>query len=264
MARKKKKIGPPRRLHTLFDIAKAGRDAAVSTILSPIKYLSAPKADGHPVLLLPGFMTHDISMAPLQTFLNAKGYNAHAWNGGINWGPSEERMEHIKTRLKEVYEENGQQKVSLVGWSLGGIYARELAREFPEMVRDVISLGSPFEAVNHPESTVVGKLFSYINPDVEPAMSFDPSLPIEPPMTSIYTQEDGVAHWQACLLKENKKTENIEVKSSHIGLIVCPQVLTVLLDRLAQPEGKWKKFDSKNYVLSRIKLPKKQAHRKKP
>lgn len=258
--KQEKKIGPPSRLHTIFEGVTAYRDLCLSATAWPFKKMALPQGDGHPVLLLPGFLAHDVSMEPMRHFLNEMNYKAEAWQGGVNWGPTEERLDHIKKRLKKIYDDNDGQKVSLIGWSLGGLYARELAREFPEMVRDVISLGSPFQATNNPDSTVVGSVFKHINPDIDPEVDFDFNLPITPPMTSIYTKKDGVVHWQTCLLKQDKKTENIEVNSSHMGLIVNPQVLTILADRLAQPEGQWKKFIPSKHPFARIKHPDKQAH----
>ncbi|TNE30571.1 MAG: alpha/beta hydrolase [Alphaproteobacteria bacterium] len=260
----KKKLGPPGKLCTVFEGVTAYRDTWASLTSLPLgKEFLLPKGDGHPVLLIPGFLGHDVCMSPMKMFLESMNYKVAHWEGGINWGPSEETLTHIKDRLHEVYEQNGRQKVSLVGWSLGGIYARELAREFPDMVRDVISLGSPFQVVKHPDATVLSPLFSHLNPDIEPEIAFDPDLPIEPPMTSVYTQWDGIVHWKTCLLPEDKKTENIEVNSSHLGLIFSPQVATILADRLAQPEGQWHKFAASKHPFSMIRHHKNQAHNKR-
>jgi len=238
--KKNKKIGPPNKLHTLFEGAIAGRDRFHSLLSLKTLKKSLPKGDKHPVLLFPGFLASDKSMQPLCNLLNQLNYTAETWQGGINWGPSDERLEHTRKRLKQIYDENGGQKVSLIGWSLGGIYVRELAREYPDMVRSVITLGTPFHAVHNPDSTVVGSLFSYVNPDIEPESIFDPNLPIIPPITSIYTKKDGIAHWKTCLLKADKKTENIEVDTSHMGLVVNLNVFKIIANRLAQPQGQWK------------------------
>lgn len=255
---KKDTIGPPEKWNTLFEGPIACRDYFLSSVERLEDSKNLPKGDGHPVLLLPGFLASDGNMLYMKKFLNNMNYKAEPWQGGVNWGPSDDRLEHLKKRLKQIYTENNNQKVSLIGWSLGGIYARKLAQEFPEMVRDVISLGSPFQAINNPNSTIVGALFSKINPDIKPDKIFDPSLPIEAPMTSIYTKNDGVVNWEACLLKEDFKTENISVDSSHMGLIFNRDALTIIANRLSQPEGQWKKHAQPKAPLSKVsKTPKK-------
>ncbi len=259
------KIGRPSLLHTAFEGVRAGRDITLMLATKPLRGM-LPQGDGHPVLVLPGFLSNDGPTWPLRAFLDDIGYEAEAWNGSVNWGPSEQTLQHLKDRLKEVYDKHGGQKVSLVGWSLGGIYARELAREFPDVVRGVISLGSPHHAAKHATDAPIEKLFKFINPDIDPAALLidDPDVPIEPPMTSIYTEADGVVHWKTCILKECPKTENIEVDSSHTGIIFSPQTLTVIADRLSQPEdGPWKKFNTWDYPLAWIKDDKQQVHRSK-
>ena len=105
--------------------------------------MRAPKGDGHPVLALPGFLASDLSMAPMRRYLGALGYEAHAWRMGRNLGGLARMREALRARLSEIHAASGR-KVSLVGWSLGGVYARDLALQAPDMVRSVITLGSPF------------------------------------------------------------------------------------------------------------------------
>src|SRR5512142_403176 len=113
-----------------------------SLLLSPL-LLSAPRGDGHPVLTLPGFLASDLSMAPMRRYLKELGYDARAWQMGRNIGGVARMRAALRDRLAEIHGETGR-KISIVGWSLGGVYARDLALQAAEMVRSVVTLGSPF------------------------------------------------------------------------------------------------------------------------
>lgn len=192
--------------------------------------MQAPKGDGHPVLILPGMLADDGSTFVLRRYLQALGYQVHPWKLGRNWGPSTAIREGIRTRFKEL-SDRYQRRVSIVGWSLGGIYAREIAREFPALTRQVITLGSPFGAGYRIEG----------EPSPALAARLLPAPPV--PCTAIYSKSDGVVPWQACLEQEGPQTDNIEVQASHIGMGVNALVLWAVADRLAQAEGQWKHFD---------------------
>lgn len=208
----------------------------------------APYGDGHPVLVLPGFTAGDTSTLPLRSFLKSRGYAVYGWNLGLNLGqdidpeaggPSE-RLQH---RLRNLRLQYGR-KVSLIGWSLGGLYARELARIMPEEVRLVITMGSPF--IHTTKSTHTVRLYELINgrkaedisPTLRERMHASPPLPT----TSIYSRTDGIAAWQSCVEPAGHLSENIEVDSSHCGLGHHPLALWAIADRLAQPEGEWQPF----------------------
>ena len=105
--------------------------------------MRAPRGDGHPVLTLPGFLASDLSMAPMRRYLRELGYDAYAWKMGRNIGGVSRMRAALRDRLDEIHDATGR-KVSIVGWSLGGVYARDLALQAPEMVRCVVTLGSPF------------------------------------------------------------------------------------------------------------------------
>lgn len=192
--------------------------------------LQAPHGDGHPVLVLPGMLAGDGSTFILRRYLKALDYQVHPWKLGRNWGPSTEIRQGIRDRFEDL-SERYQRKISLVGWSLGGIYARELAREHPSLVRQVITLGSPFGAGYRVEGT----------PNPELAARLRPAPPV--PCTAIYSKSDGVVPWEACLEQEGPLTDNIEVQASHIGMGVNALVLWVIANRLAQKEGQWQPFD---------------------
>ena len=203
----------------------------------------SPPGDGHPVLVLPGFIASGVSTRPLRTFLHHLGYNSHCWKQGRNLGLHTELEEAMLARLRLLHERYGQ-KVSLVGWSLGGVYSRWLANHAPEVVRSVITLGSPF--VGNPKANHSWRLFERLSgqplDQIEPE-TFDRVRKTPPvPTTSIYTRTDGITAWQCCITEEGELSENVEVAGSHCGLGVNPLALHVIADRLAQPEGAWRRF----------------------
>jgi pimeloyl-ACP methyl ester carboxylesterase len=214
-----------------------------SLLLSPL-LLRAPRGDGHPVLTLPGFLASDLSMAPMRRYLKELGYDTYAWKMGRNFGGVASKRGALRDLLRRIHEETGR-KVSLVGWSLGGVYARDLALQMPDMVRSVITLGSPF--ANDIRATNATALYEALsgetvddNPEIRQAIAGD--LPV--PATSIYSRTDGIVNWRTSLLRPSKTAENIEVHlASHIGFGVNPAALWAVADRLAQAEGEFKHFD---------------------
>lgn len=239
-------IKAPSALLALTELPRALVEFGSLGLAAPI-LASAPRGDGHPVLVLPGFVTTDVSTAPLRRFLTGLGYDAHAWELGRNLGPKAigREGEKLIARLREIHEATGQ-KVSLVGWSLGGVMARQLSRRVPEAVRQVISLGSPF--TGRPHATNVWRTYQLLtgqrldDPDTRVQLN-ESNLPPPVPSTAIYTREDGVVAWQNCVEPEAPETDNIEVHGSHCGLGVNPAVLYAIADRLAQAEGDWQRFD---------------------
>ena len=214
-----------------------------SLMMSPL-LMRAPKGDGHPVLALPGFLASDLSMMPMRRYLTELGYDAHAWQLGRNLGGLARRRTALLERLEEIHART-RRKVSLIGWSLGGVYARDLALHAPDMVRYVMTLGSPF--ANDVRATNATRLYEALadetvgdDPEFLEAISGD--LPV--PATSIFSRADGVVNWQTCLLRPSTAAENVEVYlASHLGLGVNPAVLWAVADRLAQQEGHFSQFD---------------------
>lgn len=214
-----------------------------SLLLSPL-LMRAPRGDGHPVLALPGFLASDLSMAPLRRYLTELGYDTHAWRMGRNIGGVAKMRAALLDRLTAIHRNTGR-KVSVVGWSLGGVYARDLALQAPEMVRCVVTLGSPF--ANDIGATNATRLYEALsgevvgdNPELEQAIAGD--LPV--PATSIYSRSDGIVNWRTCLLRPSVTSENIEVHlASHVGIGVNPAALWAIADRLAQREGQFHPFD---------------------
>ena len=202
-----------------------------------------PRGDGHPVLVLPGFATADLYMLLLRRFLGGLGYKAHGWRLGFNLGYNKKLDHKLRKRLTELHDRYGC-KVSLAGWSLGGVYAREMARWRPKMVRFVITLGSPF--TGSPKATNIWRLYEYISghkiDDLDPELVNRMRTPPPVPTTAIYSRTDGVAAHKCCLDRDAPQCENIEVPGSHCGLAHNPIALWALADRLAQPENKWRPF----------------------
>jgi pimeloyl-ACP methyl ester carboxylesterase len=215
-----------------------------ASLLTAPLLLRAPRGDGHPVLALPGFLASDLSMAPMRRYLRELGYEAYAWEMGRNLGGISRLRAALRDRLGEIYAKSGR-KVSLVGWSLGGVYARDLALNAPDMVRYVVTLGSPF--ANDVRATNATRLYEALSGEVvgsDPvfAEAIGGDLPV--PTTSIFSRADGVVNWHTCLLRPSATAENVEVYlASHVGLGVNPAVLWAVADRLAQQEGQFSEFD---------------------
>lgn len=207
----------------------------------PLLHL-APRGDGHAVLVLPGFLASGRSTFPLRHILKRLGYKGHRWKLGINLGPSNINDTDVLARLHELRVRYGR-RVSLIGWSLGGLYARELAWRAPDDVRMVITLGAPIRyhertSANWIFDSLHGHLHDHIDPGIIEHGSKIPPVPC----TSIYSRSDGVVPWQCSLEMESATTENIRVYGSHCGLGHNPTALWAIFDRLAQPADQWTPF----------------------
>jgi pimeloyl-ACP methyl ester carboxylesterase len=203
----------------------------------------APAGDGHTVLVFPGLSASDATTFPLRGYLNSLGYQTRGWSQGFNFGPRSGVLEAAGRGLEQACDTSGR-KVSLIGWSLGGVYARELAKAMPDHVRCVITLGSPF--AGPPKSTNAWRIYELTSGrDIEREHGrFD--LPTAPPhpTTSIYSRSDGIVAWRGSIQQpHHAHTENVEVVASHIGLGLNPSTWWAVADRLAQPEGQWRPFE---------------------
>jgi pimeloyl-ACP methyl ester carboxylesterase len=200
---------------------------------------ATPRGDGHPVLVIPGLSADDNSTLLLRTFLKSRGYAPYGWGQGMNRSRRPGVNEQLHRSLDELTERHGR-KASLIGWSLGGVLARELAREKPGQVRQVITLGSQF-AAQGPVSNAwqLYELLCQGSEELIPERLRE-ALPV--PSTAIYSRSDGIVNWVGCREPEGPWTDNIEVEGTHSGLGHNPLVLYALAERLAQPEGQWQKF----------------------
>ncbi|MGB7373127.1 esterase/lipase family protein [Pontixanthobacter sp.] len=253
---------PPSRFHTLTEPGRAMAEYASFVALRPaMSHL--PQGDGHGVLVLPGFMATDRSTAPMRRLLSSLGYETAGWDLGRNVKVDNIRVAEMAKCVENLYDRTGG-KISIVGWSLGGVFARELAKMLPEKVRLVISLGSPIsDDRNH---TNASRLFEWLNgKEPEPLKEgrftgLDRAPPV--PTTSILTKTDGIVHWRGSVQASDAglpgQTENIVVNASHIGLGVNPTVMVAIADRLAQPEGAWKPFVPRGFTG--LLFPRDQLH----
>ncbi len=203
---------------------------------------AAPAGDGHPVLVFPGLAAGDFTTIVIRRFLRERGYSAQAWEQGLNFGPRPGVLEACIARVRQLRAEHGR-RVSLVGWSLGGVYAREIAKMLPDDVRVVVTLGAPFSG--SPKATNAWRVYQLVSGEKEidearfAALKATPSVPT----TSIFSRTDGVVAWQCSVEQETAWSENIEVHASHVGMGMNPTALYAIADRLAQPEGQWRRFD---------------------
>jgi pimeloyl-ACP methyl ester carboxylesterase len=205
---------------------------------------TAPRGDGHGVLVLPGLLASDSSTIPLRRFLAWLGYDVRGWDLGRNRGPTEEVLAGLPRALLDHAGRTGG-PVSLVGWSLGGVYARELARRHRRQIRQVITLGSPFAITDSRQSRVHGpyQRLAHLHADGARLPSRDQrARPIGVRSTSVYSRWDGIVSWQACVEPESRLHQNVEVRCSHVGFGVDPATLWLIADRLAEPPGQHRPF----------------------
>jgi pimeloyl-ACP methyl ester carboxylesterase len=221
--------------------ARAPFEYAASLMAAPW-LLSAPRGDGHAVLVYPGLLASDLSTRPLRRLLRTLGHDARGWDQGRNLGARSGVFDDALQRLRAVRAETGR-NVSLVGWSLGGLYAREIAKMAPEIVRVVVTLGSPFTGPR--DASNARRAYEWLQRGRTQSTHRHEDLRTPPPVptTSIYTRADGIVAWQCSVETPGPMAENIEVQASHTGLGVNPLALYALADRLAQPEGAWRPFD---------------------
>ncbi|MBL8272661.1 MAG: alpha/beta fold hydrolase [Xanthomonadales bacterium] len=203
-----------------------------------------PRGDGQPVVVFPGLAASDTSTLLLRQVLKRLGYVPYGWGQGFNAGPRHGVLKNCIERIEDIHVRHGR-SVSLVGWSLGGLYAREMAKLAPEQVRQVITMGSPF--AGHPRATNAWPLFRLLSGhhEVDPHLQARLREPPPRPTTSIFSRSDGVVAWQ-CSVQEAEhphQNENVELSASHFGMGFNPMVLYVIADRLAQGENAWRPFE---------------------
>ncbi|MBV9321921.1 MAG: alpha/beta hydrolase [Mycobacterium sp.] len=239
--RPRRSSAPPWSL-SLTDPGRAAVEFGLLVGARPLQRI-LPVGDGHPVLVLPGLLAGDGSTWALRRTLRRLGYRVHGWRLGRNIGPTAQAVAGMGERLNDLYTRYGT-PVSVIGWSLGGIYARGMARRGAPAVRQVITLGTPFRLTDHNQTRAGAafKRFSHLHVE-RAAVPVDlETEPLPVPATSIYSRYDGVVAWQACLDLRSPRAENISVIGSHFGYGHNPAVIWAIADRLAQPSGEWAPF----------------------
>jgi pimeloyl-ACP methyl ester carboxylesterase len=226
-------VAPP--LHLLAREARVA--AEVAWFLLRMRSLrDLPRGDGHPVIIVPGFGADDLMTQPLQRALLRLGYDARGWNLGRNLGMRPQIKTALVEYLQRLHAKHGN-KVSLVGWSLGGVFVREMARHQPQLVRRVFTLGSPING--EPDANNMLPFFRLANrgkPVSLDRQGFERRRKAPPvPCTAIFSKTDGIVAWRCCLEEAAVNTENIEVAGSHFGLVYNIEVLRILAERLASP-----------------------------
>ena len=216
--------------------------------------MTAPHGDGHPVLLLPGFMGSEVSLIGLELFLRNRGYAVETWGLGRNVGFNPKHATALEQKIRHLHHTTGR-KVSLVGWSLGGVFALYGAHQVPECVRCVVTLGSPLSV--DPEGSasppLVKAMYRLIAHPMGPAAhTMQPRarklrertrLPM--PLSCLYSISDGVVPAQEATVDGDPTLhENIRVPGSHVGLGFNAVVLWIVADRLSQPQGQWHRFEA--------------------
>jgi len=241
-----------------------------ATFLTTQSTLARPgHGDGHPVLVIPGFGTGDSTTQPLRWALKRHGYTALPWGLGSNFGPTRKIARELRLLLSEIHREHGR-NVTLIGWSLGGLLARTLAREYPDIVRQVITLGSPYRMMDNDEAlsfpgSIAQLVFNRLREGHDHSFEIlrvpeQDRVPLIVPATSIYSRTDNIADWRRCIDATgpdapNPRAENIEVRTSHLGLASNITVFAAILDRLMQPEGGWRPFQAPGSLRKMFPAP---------
>ncbi|RZU31131.1 esterase/lipase family protein [Blastococcus saxobsidens] len=201
----------------------------------------APRGEPHPVLVLPGWLASDVSTRTLRRWLGGLGHPTVGWDLGRNRGARAEVVEGVRTLVQRLADRHGT-TVSIVGQSLGGIFARRLAERSPHLVRQVVSLGSPFAGVVARKRAPSGAGMYQAHRELRAVGTVRRAPALRVPSTSVYSRWDGVVDWRTCLQEEGPISENVAVHAGHLGMGIDPAVLWIVADRLAQPQGAWRPF----------------------
>ncbi|RBY83578.1 alpha/beta hydrolase [Geodermatophilus sp. TF02-6] len=244
MARPNPSSARRRRLLAATEPARAVASAGALAAALPLLRL-APRGEPHPVLVLPGLLASDASTTTLRRWLRGLGYPVVGWELGRNRGPTPQVVGALPGLVERLADQHGT-PVSVVGQSLGGIFARRLALRVPQQVRQVVTLGSPFRLVDRPDDSPGARVYRRYRPlhggtRISSARG-EGARPLPVPSTSVYSRWDGVVDWRACLQEQGPRSENVEVHASHLGMGHDPAVLWVVADRLAQTREGWRPF----------------------
>ncbi|MGY1699784.1 esterase/lipase family protein [Geodermatophilus sp. SYSU D00766] len=234
--------GRRRTLLAATEPVRAAASAGALALAYPL-LRGAPRGERHGVLVLPGLLASDASTVTLRRWLRGLGYPVVGWELGRNRGPTKEITDELP-RLVQRLAEQHDGPVSIVGQSLGGIYARRLALRVPRLVRQVVSLGSPFGTAGRPADDTPGARayarYRHLHAVPRARGGLASGLPV--PSTAVYSRWDGVVDWRACRQQPGPRAENVGVHASHLGMGHDPAVLWLVADRLAQTRDGWAPF----------------------
>jgi pimeloyl-ACP methyl ester carboxylesterase len=230
-------IGVP---HALLVLLEARAPLEGLGLLAAWPWLARmPRGDGRPVLLAPGYGASDASMQALFRYLDWLGYDMHHWGLGRNRGKVAPNVRALRERVRGLRSERGGAAVTLIGWSLGGVIVREVARDVPEAVREVITLGTP--VVGGPKYTRVGAMFARrenVDLDQIEQLAHERNLRLIPcPLTCIYSKSDGIVSWRATIDRYNPQARHLRVSGSHLGMGFNPRVWRIIARTLAGQSG---------------------------
>ena len=195
-----------------------------------------PRGQGQPIMLLPGYGAGDGSTLILKSYLRLLGYHVHGWGLGRNSGDVANLFPRVLRRISS-FAHRTRQQVRLIGWSLGGYFAREAARERPDLIQRVITLGTP--VMGGPKYTVVARRFQRRGIDmaaIEAEIALRNQISLCTPVTAIYSRGDAVVAWEACIDQNGTTVEHVEVRTTHVGLGFSPEVYKIIAQRLADDD----------------------------
>ncbi len=222
---------PPKRLRLLNEVRTLVQPArmivASPAVVAPVRRRASTTQ--RQVLTIPGFGTTDLAMAPVRAYLKALGHQPHRWDQGRNNGDVPQMLDATLVRADDLASQVG--PLDLIGWSLGGVVAREVARDRPDTVRSVITYGTP--VIGGPRFTVSAETFGKERiTDIERQIVDREQIPITVPITAIYSKNDGIVDWPACVDPYPNNVDHIEVSSSHTGMGIDPDIWKIIATRL--------------------------------
>ena len=240
-------------------LTETGRALSEFSLSIPYRTFSKNQTSGdsHPVLVLPGFMASDFSTNSLRKFIQKLGYIPYGWELGRNYA----RLQYLKTlekKVEEIYEVH-KEPISLIGWSLGGVFARQIAKAKPHLIRQIITLGSPFRNIK--ESNNATWLYNLLPGskrvvDLNRELLNDLPNPAPVPTTAVYSKEDGIVPWEVCMeVEEGMWHQNVQIRGSHLGMGVNPAILDIIADRLLYDKTNWEHFIPKSFVKDLLFYP---------
>ncbi|MCB1644020.1 MAG: alpha/beta hydrolase [Pseudomonadales bacterium] len=227
-------IRPPGIMLQMLE-SRAGLEATQLLMQLPLLRMSAPRGKGQPLMVLPGFMADDNSTFFLRRYLTSLGYSAYPWELGVNRHRMLDFLPLLHERIEQLYRSHGS-KVTLVGWSRGGIISREIARDAPEYIRQVITIGSPVKG-----GVSAASIGNWVKRETGLPVEVLNNLlrerqrkPIRVPVRAIYSKLDGVVAWKACIDDQNPDVEHFEINGTHIGMGTNAEVYRLLGRLLAE------------------------------